>query len=55
MDDLIQGILQYASVDKIDNTEKKIDLNVLVRDVLDTVYHPSNITISIQENLPIIN
>ena len=55
MDDLIQGILQYASVDKIDNTEKKIDLNVLVRDGLDTVYHPSNITISIQENLPIIN
>ena len=54
MDLLINGILNYASVDKVEKADKKLDISVIVRDILDTIYIPENFTITIKNTLPII-
>ena len=55
MDQLINGILEYASIDNVKNTVNRIDLNELLNDIVETIYLPDNITINIQESLPIIS
>jgi PAS domain S-box-containing protein len=54
MDLMINGILKYASIDKVDKKEKKVDLGVIVNDVLDSIHIPNNFTIKIKNNLPIL-
>ena len=54
MDLLINGILNYASVDKVEKVDKKIDLGVIVNDILDSIYIPKNFSIIIKNTLPII-
>jgi len=54
MDLMINGILNYASIDKVDKVEKKIDLGVIVHDILDTIYIPDHFEVKIQKKLPII-
>ncbi len=52
MDHLINGILEYAGVDKVERSENQVDLNIVVNDIVETIYVPEHITIYIQENLP---
>ena len=54
MDHLINGILKYASIDNVKNSANQIDLNILIKDILETIYVPDNIKIDIQNNMPII-
>lgn len=54
MDLMINGILNYASVDKVDKVEKKVDLKVIVNDVLDSIHIPSHFTVNIVNELPIL-
>lgn len=54
MDLLINGILNYASIDKIEKVEKKIDLSVIVNDILDTIHIPKNFSITIRNTLPVV-
>lgn len=54
MDLLINGILSYASIDKVEKKDKPIDLNVLVRDLLDTIHVPENIHIAFKAKLPVV-
>lgn len=54
MDLLINGILNYASVDKVEKVDKKVDIGVIVNDILDTIDIPQNYTITIKNTLPII-
>jgi len=52
MHDLIEGILQYSRVGRIQEREKKIDLNVLVGDVLNLLAPSENITIEVPSDMP---
>lgn len=52
MDHLINGILKYASIDQVNTSVRLIDLNDLVKDLIDTIYIPNHITINILDKLP---
>lgn len=54
MDALINGILKYSSIDKINNTREKINLNTLVYEIVENIYIPNNIKIVINTKLPCI-
>ncbi|MFY0604029.1 MAG: PAS domain S-box protein [Flavobacteriaceae bacterium] len=54
MDLLINGILSYASIDKVEKKDKPIDLDILVRDLLDTIHVPKNIDVQFNAKLPVI-
>ncbi|MBL4604707.1 MAG: GAF domain-containing protein, partial [Flavobacteriaceae bacterium] len=55
MDLLINGILSYASIDKIEKKDKKINLEVIVNDIVDTVHISESFSIKIVDKLPIIH
>lgn len=54
MDGLIDGILQYSRVGRVKETIVAVDLNRLVRDVIDLLAPPKNITVSIVNPLPTV-
>ncbi len=56
MYDLIEGILQYSRVSrtKEDIDMVEINLNEVVSDVIDTIAPPDNISITIENELPLI-
>ncbi len=54
MDLLINGILSYASVDKVEKKDKPIDLDILVKDLLDTIHVPENMDIRFKAKLPVV-
>ena len=49
MDALITGILNYSSIDKEVRTERKIDLNILVKETVDLMHLPEHITIKVHK------
>ncbi|CAL2093480.1 histidine kinase [Tenacibaculum sp. 190524A05c] len=53
MDHLINGILKYASIDKIEHPKKEIDLNEVVEIILDTIHVPEHVKVNIPKKLPI--
>jgi signal transduction histidine kinase len=55
MDTLIQGILEYSTIGKVDKKRFKIDLNKLLENLILTIDNTNNIDIIIPENLPIID
>tara|TARA_R110002051_G_scaffold129976_1_gene203741 strand:- start:188 stop:937 length:750 start_codon:yes stop_codon:yes gene_type:complete len=54
LDFLIKGILDYSTIDNQNFENKKINLNTLIQEVLKLILIPKNITIKVQENLPIL-
>ena len=52
MHDLIEGILQYSRVGRIEDERIEIDLNRLVAEVIDLVAPPEHITVKIVNPLP---
>lgn len=54
MHNLIDGILQYSRVGRIKERKANINLNKLVAGVIDMIAPPENITITIENDLPII-
>jgi two-component system sensor kinase FixL len=54
MGGLIDGILQYSRVGRVKEEFVEIDLNKLVRDVIDLLAPPPFITVSIDTMLPVI-
>lgn len=54
MDYLIEGILDYSTVDKIEVKDKVVNLDKLVKNVVKEVVGDENIHVDIQENLPSI-
>ncbi|MUV03970.1 GHKL domain-containing protein [Flavobacterium rakeshii] len=52
MDLLIQGILDYSSIDKVKTDDKMVDFNLLLDELLRTVAIPKNIEIKINNTLP---
>lgn len=54
MDLLIQGILNYSTVDRLEEKKRKIKINELVQQVLKSIYVPKHINIDVQHNLPTV-
>jgi len=54
MDGLIDGILQYSRVGRVKETIVAVELDRLVREVIDLLAPPKNITVSIGNSLPTI-
>jgi signal transduction histidine kinase len=54
MDNLIKGILDYSSIDKIESINAKLDLNELVSECLRSVLIPTNFGIIVPPNFPTI-
>jgi two-component system sensor kinase FixL len=54
LDGLIDGILQYSRVGRIKETLAAVDLNPLLRDVIDSLAPPPHIRIGVADALPTI-
>lgn len=54
MHNLIDGILHYSRVGRVQDNEMVIDLNVLVKNTIDMIGPPESIIISVQPSLPTI-
>lgn len=54
MDTLIQGILQYSTIGKVEKKQYEIDLNILLEDLILTIDNPNDIEIILEDNLPVI-
>jgi len=54
MDHLIENILKYSSIDKGNVASDKIDLNVVVNGILEMIYIPAHIKVSVKRILPVI-
>ncbi|MGY6650022.1 sensor histidine kinase [Wenyingzhuangia sp. IMCC45574] len=54
MDSLITGILEYSTIDKNNYQPYKVDLNVLMHELIRFIEVPNNIEINVIQNLPTI-
>jgi len=54
MDGLIDGILRYSRVGRIREKEESLDLNLIVKAVVDTFSPPDNVKIIIENELPVV-
>jgi signal transduction histidine kinase len=54
MDAMINGILNYSTIDKDKTESYDVDLNLLINDLIESLIVPSHITIEIKEPLPIV-
>lgn len=54
MHNLIDGVLQYSGVGRINEERVEVNLNELVSDVIDTIAPPKNIAITVENQLPCI-
>ncbi|MFQ6034732.1 MAG: ATP-binding protein [Sedimentisphaerales bacterium] len=54
MHNLIDGILQYSRVGRIKEEASQVNLNELVPDIIDMVAPPESITITVENELPVI-
>lgn len=55
MDLMINGILNYASVDKLEKQSQKVDINVILKDVLDGIHIPKHFVIDIKNEMPVLD
>jgi two-component system sensor kinase FixL len=54
MDGLIDGILQYSRVGRVREAVVPVNLNVLVKDVIDLLAPPASVSIAVPGNLPTV-
>ena len=54
MHNLIGGVLQYSRVGRIKEEKTQVNLNELIPDIVDTLAPPENITIKIENELPVM-
>lgn len=54
MHNLIDGILQYSRVGRVKEEKVKVDLSELVPDIIDMLAPPENITVTVEDELPVI-
>ncbi len=52
MNNMIEGILEYSRVGRTEEKAEKIDLNKLLKDVIDLLSPPDNIKIKVENKLP---
>ncbi|MBN2181148.1 MAG: HAMP domain-containing protein [Sedimentisphaerales bacterium] len=54
MHDLIEGVLQYSRVGRVNEEHVQVNLNELVPEVIDMISPPDNIEITIENELPLV-
>lgn len=54
MDLLINGILDYASVDQVKKKKKEVDLNELIDEIIETIHVPFHIKVNTINKLPVV-
>jgi PAS domain S-box-containing protein len=54
MNNLINGVLEYSRVGRIQENRDIVDLNKLLPEIIDTIAPPENITITVENELPVI-
>jgi len=54
MDTLIHGILEYSTIGKLEKKLYKVNLNLLLEDIIQTLDNPNDIAILIPNKLPVI-
>ena len=54
MDGLIDGILRYSRLGRIRGKKERLDLNLLVNEVIDNIAPPDNVRITLENKLPVI-
>ncbi|OHB62210.1 MAG: hypothetical protein A2167_01705 [Planctomycetes bacterium RBG_13_46_10] len=54
MHNLIDGILQYSRIGRLKEERVQINLNELVPEIIDLIAPPQNITIEVENDLPVI-
>ncbi len=52
MSDFIDGILRYSAIGRVIEEQQKVDVNLLLAEIIEENAVPENFEISIQENLP---
>ncbi|WP_438973835.1 GAF domain-containing sensor histidine kinase [Polaribacter sp.] len=52
MDRLIDGVLEYSNVDKIEVQDKVINLNTVLKNTISTIAIPSHVDLKIENTLP---
>ncbi len=52
MDHLINGILKYSSIDKVNDNKQIISLQKVVEEIIQTIHVPQHISIQIKSTLP---
>ena len=52
MDNMIQGILEYSRAGRTEKENEKIDLNELLKNVIDLLAPPDNVKIIVEDKLP---
>ncbi|MBN2181150.1 MAG: PAS domain S-box protein, partial [Sedimentisphaerales bacterium] len=55
MHNLVDGVLQYSKVGRVQEEQVQVNLRELVPDVIDMVSPPENISITIENELPVIS
>ncbi len=55
MDHLIEGILTYAKIDKVDVIAEKVNTHEVIENIINIIHIPIHIKVIINGNLPIIN
>ena len=52
MDDLIEGVLKYSTIDKKSQAHQKVDLSLLIPEIIQMMNVPENCTINVQKDMP---
>ena len=52
MHDMIEGILRYSRIGRVAGKETHVDLNLLVKEIIEIISPPENIKIVVKNNLP---
>ncbi|MCZ8089610.1 MAG: PAS domain S-box protein [Flavobacterium sp.] len=55
MDNLIEGILTYAKIDKVDVVCEKVNTQEIIQNIINIIHIPNNISVTITNVLPIID
>lgn len=52
IDTLVKGILAYSTIDKTEEKNQNVNLNVLIQDIIEKIDTPKKINLSVPKNLP---
>lgn len=55
MDSLITGILNYSTIDQAEHNQYQVDISYLVEEIVQLLYVPEHVRITIDKDLPMIN
>ncbi len=55
MEALIDGLLQYSRVGRVNNAEEKVNVGTLLSEIIDSLAPPENFTIEVKHPMPILN